>query len=191
MHLVFQRRMLVAKNMGDNIAEVCRYELCHNPSAMFDAAGLMRESNKPVPADSLWAIVASRKGTDWCSACNRRWLTSSTPALAKRINFQLYLSNVYSINNVLKNYKHPITVFDGYECGPSGQRSGGGQLWQLWSAMAVCACIRSQYCFHALNLPYSFLESCLPSEVRKIRKSPNFAWKHNMFRMFLQSPQLL
>ena len=52
--LIFQRIIMVAGRMTENIGRHFRYELCGYPSSLFDTSGLFREANKPILADSIW-----------------------------------------------------------------------------------------------------------------------------------------
>ena len=52
--LIFQRIIMVAGRMTENIGRHFRYELCGYPSSLFDASGLFQEANKPILADSIW-----------------------------------------------------------------------------------------------------------------------------------------
>ena len=40
--------------MAEAKAEIFKYELCSQPSALFEPSGLLREAKKPVLADVIW-----------------------------------------------------------------------------------------------------------------------------------------
>ena len=52
--LLFQRLTTVAQNMTENVAELFQFELCSQPSFLFDQHGLLREANKAQLADDIW-----------------------------------------------------------------------------------------------------------------------------------------
>ena len=52
--LIFQRIIMVAGRMTENIGRHFRCELCGSPSSLFDTSGLFQEANKPILADSIW-----------------------------------------------------------------------------------------------------------------------------------------
>ena len=54
--LLFQRLTIAAK-ASDNLEDVFKYELCSYPPALFDSAQLLREPQKPVPANAIWALL--------------------------------------------------------------------------------------------------------------------------------------
>ena len=55
--LLFQRLVIAAK-ASDNLEYVFKYELCSYPPALFDSAQLLREPQKPVLANAIWALLS-------------------------------------------------------------------------------------------------------------------------------------
>ena len=55
--LLFQRLTTVAQNMTRNVAELFQYELCSQPSSLFDQHGLLPEANKAQLADDIWTVA--------------------------------------------------------------------------------------------------------------------------------------
>ena len=43
--------------MTENVAELFQYELCSQPSSLFDQHGLLREVNKAQLADDIWTVA--------------------------------------------------------------------------------------------------------------------------------------
>ena len=54
--LLFQRLTIVAR-VTDNLKDVFKYELCSYPPALFDSTQLLREPQKPVLANAIWALL--------------------------------------------------------------------------------------------------------------------------------------
>ncbi|KAJ8416228.1 hypothetical protein AAFF_G00382500 [Aldrovandia affinis] len=55
LQLLFQQLTIAAKASQD-LASVVKYELCSHPSALFDISLLLRQPQKPVLADAIWAL---------------------------------------------------------------------------------------------------------------------------------------
>ena len=55
--LLFQSLTTAAQNMTENAAELFQYELCSQPSSLFDQYGLLREVNKAQLADDIWTVA--------------------------------------------------------------------------------------------------------------------------------------
>ena len=55
--LLFQRLTLAAKTTED-LLDVFKYELCSHPPAVFDLNQLLRQPQKPVLADAIWALLS-------------------------------------------------------------------------------------------------------------------------------------
>ena len=54
--LLFQR-LTIAARATDNLEDVFKYELCSYPPALFDSLLLLREPQKPVVANAIWALL--------------------------------------------------------------------------------------------------------------------------------------
>ncbi|XP_041362003.1 uncharacterized protein LOC121377973 [Gigantopelta aegis] len=54
--LLFQRLTIAAKTSKD-LEDVFKYELCTHPPALFDPNLLLRQPQKPVLADAIWAVL--------------------------------------------------------------------------------------------------------------------------------------
>ncbi len=59
--LLFQRLTVAAKASRD-LASVFKYEMCSHPPALFDTSLLLRQPQKPVLADAIWALTADLPG---------------------------------------------------------------------------------------------------------------------------------
>ena len=116
--LLFQ---LLAQNMTENIAELFQYELCSQPSSLFDQHGLLREANKAQLADDIWTVA---KGNEM-----------QPPEIADEMNHVIDGGSLLqripwkrdeTFNSIEKGYveyiqqkfTNPIVVFSGYNAGP-------------------------------------------------------------------------
>ena len=54
--LLFQR-LTVAAKASHYLASVFKYQLCSHPPAPFDTSLLLRQPQKPVLADAIWALL--------------------------------------------------------------------------------------------------------------------------------------
>ncbi|KAA0192351.1 hypothetical protein HAZT_HAZT005538 [Hyalella azteca] len=63
--LLCQRLLTVAREKSENMGDVFKYELCNQPSALFEQSGLPREAKKSVIADDIWNMA---KGDDMHAA---------------------------------------------------------------------------------------------------------------------------
>ncbi|KAK3716294.1 hypothetical protein QZH41_014573, partial [Actinostola sp. cb2023] len=61
--LLFQRLILACEG-PDELAAVFRYELCSYPPALFDPSLMMRQPQKPVLADAIWAKLTPDAKTE-------------------------------------------------------------------------------------------------------------------------------
>ncbi|CAH3022720.1 unnamed protein product, partial [Porites evermanni] len=119
--LLFQRLTTVAQNMTENVAELFQYELCSQPSSLFDQHGLLREANKAQLADDIWTVA---KGNEM-----------QPPEIAGEMNHVIDGGSLLqripwkrdeTFNSIAKGYveyiqqkfTNPIVVFDGYNAGP-------------------------------------------------------------------------
>ena len=119
--LLFQRLTTVAQNMTENVAELFQYELCSQPSSLFDQHGLLREANKAQLADDIWTVA---KGNEM-----------RPPEIAGEMNHVIDGGSLLqripwkrdeTFNSIAKGYveyiqqkfTNPIVVFDGYNAGP-------------------------------------------------------------------------
>ena len=113
--LLYQRLVVVAKAIVD-IESVFKYVLCSYPPALFDNHLLLRESQKPVLANTIWALMN----------------TSSIPEIQGRVQYVLHggvflhripwihgstYKNVCTLYTdcVRTKYGNAIVIFDGYE----------------------------------------------------------------------------
>ena len=125
--LLFQRLILVAGRVVDNVEDIFRYEPCAYPAALFDASGFLREANKFPLVDVVWAVA---HGDDTCASplwrrvsindqCSGRsvGVTSSATAVSEGVTSD-DLCQSY-VDDVRRQYGTPIIAFDGYDRGPS------------------------------------------------------------------------
>ena len=113
--LLYQRLVVAAKAIVD-IESVFKYELCSYPPALFDNHLLLREPQKPVLANNIWALMN----------------TSSLPEIQGRVQYVLdggalirhipwirgsTYKNVCTLYTdcVRTKYGNAIVIFDGYE----------------------------------------------------------------------------
>ena len=119
--LLFQRLVTAAGDFYDNPQEIFRYELCSFPSALFESSSLMRAANKATLTDAIWALGE-------CQASDRMLNETQIYVIdggsllqhlswPRRVSF----SGIYKLytNFFTKKYANSVTVFDGYEIGPS------------------------------------------------------------------------
>ena len=107
--------------MTENVAELFQYELCSQPSFLFDQHGLLREANKAQLADDIWTVA---KGNEM-----------QPPEIAGEMNHVIDGGSLLqripwkrdeTFNSIAKGYveyiqqkfTNPIVVFDGYNAGP-------------------------------------------------------------------------
>ena len=55
--LLFQRMILVAGRVVDNVEDIFKYELCAYPAALFDASGFLIDANKAPLADAICVVA--------------------------------------------------------------------------------------------------------------------------------------
>ena len=122
--LLFQRLILVAGRVVDNVEDIFKYELCAYPAALFDASGFLREANKPPLADAIWAVA---HGDDTPVLCEDESASMTYVldggSLLQRLPWQKEvtfddLCQSY-VDYVRRKYGTPTIVFDGYDTGPS------------------------------------------------------------------------
>ena len=121
---LFQRLILVAGGVVDNVEDIFKYEPCTYPVALFDASGFLREANKPPLADAMWAVPHGDETHFLCEDES----TSMTNVLVggsllKRLRCQnevtfIDLCQSY-VDYVRMKYGTPIIEFDGYDTIPS------------------------------------------------------------------------
>ena len=109
--LLFQR-LTIAARATDNLEDVFKYELCCYPPALFDSSLLLREPQKPVLANAIWALLTP--GTPQTTAEIQYVLDGG--ALIQHIPWArgATYSSVYTVY-VLKKYGEAVVVFDGYD----------------------------------------------------------------------------
>ena len=54
--LLFQRLIMVAGRVTENVEDIFKHELCGYRASLFDSSGLVREANKPLLADAVWTV---------------------------------------------------------------------------------------------------------------------------------------
>ena len=54
--LLFQRLLTVSDSVLENTEAIFKYELCGNPSSLFDSSGLLRVAQKPALANAIWEL---------------------------------------------------------------------------------------------------------------------------------------
>ena len=118
--LLFQRLSLVATGgRFDNPKELFQFEMSSYPTALFDAALLPRQANKPALADAIWADT---EGSQTTSTRYAQFVLDGG-ALLHRVIWPHGLTydaicNMY-IQYVERRYGKATVVFDGYDDGPS------------------------------------------------------------------------
>ncbi|XP_045199496.1 uncharacterized protein LOC123553863 [Mercenaria mercenaria] len=118
--LLFERLIAVADITLDEKEDIFQYELCGNPSSLFDSAGLLREPQKPLLAKAIWDH--SKCGTDIISDETVHYVLDGG-SLIQRIPWSCG-SSFDSIcsrytDYVERSYGKAHVVFDGYCNGPS------------------------------------------------------------------------
>ena len=114
--LLFQR-LIVACNRSDDLQGLFRYELCSYPAALFDSSLTLRQPQKPVLADAIWAKLSSNATSgpegDFQHVLDGEALLHRIPWPRASATYQdicgLYCSYV------TKKYGNAIVVFDGYD----------------------------------------------------------------------------
>ena len=90
--LLFQRLLAASSGMAEAKAEIFKYELCSQPSALLEPSGLPREAKKSVLADVIWTGCdenqMSGPSVEQHAKCARRRFTIAYNAIAKRIYIQ-------------------------------------------------------------------------------------------------------
>ncbi|CAH3187344.1 unnamed protein product [Porites lobata] len=112
---------LLFQRLTTNVAELFQYELCSQPSSLFDQHGLLREANKAQLADDIWTVA---KGNEM-----------QPPEIAGEMNHVIDGGSLLqripwkrdeTFNSIAKGYveyiqqkfTNSIVVFDGYNAGP-------------------------------------------------------------------------
>ncbi|KAK6181968.1 hypothetical protein SNE40_009743 [Patella caerulea] len=119
--LLFQRLLTVAAKVTENVQEIFKYELCSNPSSLFEPSGLLRQANKPILADAVWALgrgneMPAPDEEDMSYVLDGGSLIQRLPW--KRDETFDSICKSY-VDYVIRKYTSPIIVFDGYDTGPS------------------------------------------------------------------------
>ncbi|KAK3754659.1 hypothetical protein QZH41_003875 [Actinostola sp. cb2023] len=114
--LLFQRLILACEG-PDELAAVFRYELCSYPPALFDPSLMMRQPQKPVLADAIWAKLTPDAKTEPPSGAQ---YVLDGGALLHRVIWPQGSVTYKEIcllycRYVSRKYGTPIIVFDGYE----------------------------------------------------------------------------
>ena len=115
--LLFQRLTTVAQNMTENVAEPFQYELCSQPSSLFDQHGLLREANKAQLADDIWTVAKGNEMQPPEIAGERNHVIDGGSLLQripwKRDETFNSIAKGY-VENIQQKFTNPIVVFDGY-----------------------------------------------------------------------------
>ncbi|KAJ8043143.1 hypothetical protein HOLleu_10106 [Holothuria leucospilota] len=118
--LLFQQLLIASDAMYDDKSEIFRFELCSQPSSLFDSSGLMRQANKALLADAMWNL----------GDCSTEELPSGFVqyvldggSLIQRLPWRQgesfnSICNTY-LEYVSKRYCNAVIVFDGYSKGSS------------------------------------------------------------------------
>ncbi|KAK6172757.1 hypothetical protein SNE40_016353 [Patella caerulea] len=119
--LLFQRLLTVAAKVTENVQEIFKYELCSNLSSLFEPSGLLRQANKPILADAVWALgrgneMPAPDEEDMSYVLDGGSLIQRLPW--KRDETFDSICKSY-VDYVIRKYTSPIIVFDGYDTGPS------------------------------------------------------------------------
>ncbi|KAG0716794.1 hypothetical protein GWK47_008822 [Chionoecetes opilio] len=137
--LFFQRLIMVAPDVMDDIEGIFQYELCSPPSSLFETNGLLPEANKPSLADAVGKFAQStdmsahQDEDGMCYVIDGGSLLQRLP-WSRNVTFgsicQRYVDYVH------EKYRDPTVVFDGYEAGPSTKdnthkRRSRGMIEQL------------------------------------------------------------
>ena len=108
--LLFQR-LTIAARATDNLKDVFKYELCSYPPALFHSTLLLREPQKPVLANAIWALVTpdtSEVQYVLNGGALLQWIPWARGTTYKEI------CSIYR-GYVSKKYGEAVVVFDGYE----------------------------------------------------------------------------
>ena len=113
--LLFQRLITVFNDFFEDKSEIFKYELCSFPPSIFDASGFPREAHKPKLADAIWAL--GECGVPAIESSVIQYVLDGGSLLhripwPKGISFSL-ICIIYT-DYVVKKYKNPVVVFDGY-----------------------------------------------------------------------------
>ena len=111
--LLFQRLKVAAKAI-DNLEAVFKYELCSYPPALFDSSLLLREPQKPMLTNAIWALLTP----DIPGVTGEVQYVLDGGALLQRIPWTCGatykdICTVYTAY-MAKKYGKAIVVFDGY-----------------------------------------------------------------------------
>ncbi|CAH3149612.1 unnamed protein product, partial [Porites lobata] len=119
--LLFQRLTTVAQNMTENVAELFQYELCSQPSSLFDQHGLLREANKAQLADDIWTVAKGNEMQPPEIAGEMNHVIDGGSLLQripwKRDETFHSIAKGY-VEYIQQKFTNPIVVFDGYNAGP-------------------------------------------------------------------------
>ena len=121
--LLFQRLVIIG-TQKDKLNEAFRHELCGFPAALFERRDVLLKATKPVLANAIWELAPAISDED------QEQLESShikhvidRGALLHRIlweNGQTYDATCQRYATyVMRKYKQPTVIFDGYDCGPA------------------------------------------------------------------------
>ncbi|KAK6186089.1 hypothetical protein SNE40_008194 [Patella caerulea] len=118
--LLFQRLLVAAAGVTEDMHQVFSYELSSVPSALFDNSGCMREAHKSTLADAIWSLgdcsADERTDADMKYVVDGGSLLHQLP-WSRGLTFS-EICQLYA-NYVNTRYGSPTIVFDGYMAGPS------------------------------------------------------------------------
>ena len=121
--VLFQRLITVGMT-SEQLPEIFQYELSSYPPALFDRKDVMKTANKPVLADAMWELVSPNAPGPSEDDCV---YVIDGGSLIHRIPWQKgsTYDTIYQnyMNYVKRRYRNPVTVFDGYNDGPSTKDS--------------------------------------------------------------------
>ena len=107
--------------MTENVAELFQYELCSQPSSLFDQHGLLREANKAQLADDIWTVAKGNKMQPPEKAGEMNHVIDGGSLLQripwKRDETFNSLAKGY-VEYIQQKFTNPIVVFDGYDASP-------------------------------------------------------------------------
>ena len=107
--------------MTENVTEPFQYELCSQPSSLFDQHGLLREANKAQLADDIWTVAKGNEMQPPEIAGERNHVIDGGSLLQripwKRDETFNSIAKGY-VENIQQKFTNPIVVFDGYNAGP-------------------------------------------------------------------------
>ena len=117
--LLFQRLIMVASRVTENVEDIFKYEICGYPASLFDSSGLLREANKPFLADAIWTVgrgteMSAPEEDGMCNVLDGGSLIQRIPR--KRDATFYSICHTY-VEYVQRMYNKPVIAFGGYYAG--------------------------------------------------------------------------